>query len=125
MRRYASELFDAKGITFGLQVEHLDENQSIGLELRRDFYLIYKELLRNIIRHAEATKVSIRILREDQFLSMVVNDNGHGFDASISSERHGLKSIKGRVSKWKGQISIDSSTKGTTIKIGLPLKKNI
>ncbi|MGB4849934.1 MAG: ATP-binding protein, partial [Saprospiraceae bacterium] len=125
MRRYASELFDAKGITFVLNVEHLDENQSIGLELRRDFYLVYKELLRNIIRHAEATAVNIRILREDQFLSLVVTDDGHGFDPRLSTDRHGLKSIKGRVSKWKGQISIDSSTKGTTIKIGLPLKKNI
>ncbi|MEP6793741.1 MAG: two-component regulator propeller domain-containing protein [Saprospiraceae bacterium] len=126
MRRYASELFDAKGITFILQVEHLDENQSIGLELRRDFYLVYKEALRNIIRHAEANKVDIHILREDQFLSLVVTDNGHGFDTTLSTERHGLKSIKGRVAKWKGRISIESSAQtGTIIKIGLPLKKNI
>ncbi len=125
MRRYASELFDAKGITFGLQVEHLDENQSIGLQLRRDFYLIYKELLRNIIRHAGATEVNIRVLREDQFLYLIVVDNGHGFDAGLSTDRHGLKSIKSRVSKWKGQFSLDSSVNGTSIKIGLPLKKNI
>ncbi|HZV69916.1 MAG TPA: two-component regulator propeller domain-containing protein [Saprospiraceae bacterium] len=125
MRRYASELFDAKGITFELLVENLDENQTLGLELRRDFYLVYKELLRNIIRHAEATRVNMRVLREDQFLSLVVADNGHGFDTELSSDRHGLKSIKGRVSKWKGQISIESSDQGTTIKVGLPLKKNI
>src|SRR4029079_3530655 len=118
-------LFDTKGITFILQVENLDESQTLGLELRRDFYLIYKELLRNIIRHAGATDVSIIVLREDQFLSLVVADNGHGFDAGLSTDRHGLKSIKGRVIKWKGQITIDSSAKGSTIKIGLPLKKNI
>jgi ligand-binding sensor domain-containing protein/two-component sensor histidine kinase len=125
MRRYASELFDAKGITFVLQVENLDENQTLGLELRRDIYLIYKELLRNIIRHAGATKVSIRVLREVQFLSLVIADNGQGFDASLSTDRHGLKSIKARVAKWKGQISIDSADQGTTIKIGLPLNKNL
>lgn len=126
MRRYASELFDSKGITFILQVEHLDESQSIGLELRRDFYLIYKELLRNIIRHAKASKVEIRILREDQFLSLVVADDGLGFDTTLSTERHGLKSIKERVAKWNGHISIESSAHTSTeIKIGLPLKKNI
>jgi len=126
MRRYASELFDAKGIAFTLQVGQMDESQSIGLELRRDFYLIYKELLRNIIRHAEATEVNMQILREDQFLSMVIVDNGHGFDTNLSTERHGLKSIKGRVAKWKGHISIDSSAQnGTRIKLGLPLRKNL
>ncbi len=126
MRRYSSELFDAKRITFMLHVENLDENQTLGLELRRDFYLVYKEILRNIIRHAEASSVDVRILQEDKFLSLVIADDGRGFDTTLSTERHGLKSIKGRVAKWKGHISIESSAQtGTIIKIGLPLKKNI
>jgi len=124
MRRYASELFDVKGISFMLQEEKLEDNQKIELELRRDFYLIYKELLRNILRHAEATEVKIRIREEDQFLWLSVSDNGHGFDPNAHTIRQGLHSIRGRIAKWRGHISIDSSDhNGTHIKIGLPLRR--
>lgn len=126
MRRYASELFGAKGIAFMLRDEHLDGSQTLGLEVRRDFYLIFKELLRNIVRHAGATDVQILIFGERQFLRMTISDNGHGFDPKAPSDRHGLHSIKGRVSKWKGFFSIDSSPgKGTRIEIGLPAKTNL
>jgi len=126
MRRYASELFDVKGISFVLHEDQLDVNQAMGLELRRDFYLIYKELLRNILRHAEASEVHIRIRGEHHFLWMEINDNGQGFDPQAPSERHGLQSIKGRVAKWKGHLSIDSSAgQGTLIKVGLPVKTRL
>ncbi len=123
MRRYASELFDVKGIVFSLQEDNLTEGQSIGLEVRRDFYLIYKELLRNVLRHAEATEVIVRIRGEGQWLWLEVSDNGHGFDPNEPTERHGLHSIKGRVSKWNGQLFIHSSpANGTLVNVGLPLK---
>ncbi len=123
MRRYASELFEAKGISFSLHETDLDETQSIGLELRRDFYLIYKELLRNILRHAHATEVDISIKGENRFLELVISDNGQGFNPETPTDRQGLHSIRSRVAKWKGHISIDSSPdKGTSIRIGLPLK---
>lgn len=123
MRRYASEIFDTKGISFALHEEVVDATQTLSLELRRDFYLIYKELLRNILRHADATQVDIKIIGEDQLLWLVIRDNGKGFDQNAPSDRQGLQSIKGRVAKWKGQISIDSSLmNGTVIRVGLPLR---
>jgi signal transduction histidine kinase len=53
----------------------------------------------------------------------MIGDNGRGFDPDAPTERHGLHSIKGRVAKWKGRFSIDSSPgKGTLINVGLPIK---
>ncbi len=126
MRRYASELFEVKGIAFSLLEEHFDENQFMGLELRRDFYLIYKELLRNIIRHAEATSVNVKIKGEGHLLWMEIRDNGHGFDIQASSDRQGLHSVKGRVTKWKGHFSIYSTPdSGTVISVGLPFRTRL
>jgi ligand-binding sensor domain-containing protein/signal transduction histidine kinase len=123
MRRYASELFDAKGISFSFHEDHFDESKTIDLELRRDLYLIYKELLRNIIRHSQANVAEIKISGEHNYLQLLISDNGHGFNPDAPSDRQGLHSLRGRVAKWKGKMTIDSSLKkGTVIKVGLPLK---
>ena len=125
MRRYASELLDAKGISFSLQDEIVDEHQTLGLGLRRDFYLIYKEILRNVFRHAKATVVHIIVKEENHMLKLEIRDDGQGFDPQLPTERHGIHSLHERVAKWKGIVTIESTpATGTTVKVSLPIRAN-
>ena len=82
MRRLASDLLPARGIE--LQFDSSDEGQiQLGIETRREVFLIFKEALHNVVRHASATDVSIALTIGRRALRLVVADNGKGFAASV------------------------------------------
>ena len=117
MRQYATEIFEPAGIAFRLD-ENLQGIQSLEMEFKRDLYLVYKELLRNVLKHADATNVDIRILSGHNSVSIEVVDNGKGFDVGSPSERNGLSNIKNRVRKWQGTAAWKSYPgKGTSVSV--------
>jgi len=95
----------------------------IDKNLKLHSYRIIVELLHNIHKHAHATLASVQISVEEDKLDIIVEDNGIGLNKSRSdnNEGIGLKNIQNRVNVCKGQMSIDSSEKGTTVIIELPL----
>lgn len=104
----------------------------IGLEERLSYeyeiniYRILQELLTNTLKHAQATEMNLQLFRKDNSLSIVVEDDGAGFDPekSVEFKGMGLKNIESRVYKFDGEISIDSGKgAGTTVTIDLPLNK--
>lgn len=81
-------------------------------------YRIIQELLNNIMKHSQATEAVIQFNRENNQLSITVEDNGCGFnvDADSGSGRAGLESVKSRVNYLNGSLSIDSQQQiGTTV----------
>jgi len=53
---------------------------------------------------------------------MMIADNGKGFDVNQSTTRNGLKNMKRRIEKWKGELVIESGAgKGTVLHAALPL----
>lgn len=122
MRRYAAELFDAAGISYELYLDNTFEKTKLAMEQRRDIYLLYKEAVNNISKHAQAKQVNIKIDIAHSQLRMLIADDGKGFETGKENNRHGLQSMKQRVEKWKGKITIESgSGKGTSIRIQLPV----
>jgi len=104
----------------------------IGLEDRLTYeyeiniYRMVQELLTNTLKHANASEMNVQVFRKAGELSIVVDDNGVGFDpgSTHSKDGIGLKNVKSRVSKLKGKMNIDSGLgAGTTITIDLPLLK--
>jgi len=94
------------------------------MEQRRDVYLIYKEALTNIHKHAHAKNVWINVFQNQNHLTMQIKDDGKGFVTSSVTHRNGLKNLRSRVEKWNGKIQIGSEAgKGTTIDIKMPLKE--
>lgn len=125
MRRYAAELFENTGhITCHLDMDEQFTIHKLRMEQRRDIYLIYKEALNNIYKHASASTAWIMVKVKNNTLQLVFRDNGKGFDVDRATHRNGLKNMRARVKKWKGNLSIHSEKqKGTELQISLPIDR--
>jgi signal transduction histidine kinase len=94
------------------------------MEQRRDFYLIFKEALNNLVKYAQATEARVQIEASKTHIALTVTDNGTGFDAQHAKEGNGLQNMRQRAQRWKGQLSVVSKPeKGTTITLHMPLGK--
>ncbi len=139
MRRVAHNMMPEALMKLGLQQALQDYCDSLsagqaykincefhGLENRMEptieivVYRVVQELLNNAIKHSDASIILAQVMRNDNNLTITIEDNGKGFTMDeISILRgSGLKNIKSRVDYLKGQIDIQSAPgKGTSIHI--------
>jgi ligand-binding sensor domain-containing protein/anti-sigma regulatory factor (Ser/Thr protein kinase) len=125
MRRYAAELFENNDICCQFS---LDANQDSKLDMqqRRDVYLVFRECLNNIYKHADAKNVYIEIVVRNNVLKMNIEDDGKGFDPSVSTHRNGLKNLETRIERWNGTLNIESEIgNGTRIEVTMPVKTSL
>lgn len=106
---------------------HLDcsINKRYPLPVEAGLYRIVSELIYNVKKHAQASEVYISIWEEknNDTITLLVEDNGIGFSPDISGGI-GLKNIRYRVDYLGGKVSIDSNSNGTSIVIEISgLKK--
>jgi signal transduction histidine kinase len=99
--------------------DHISPDR-MPMEFKRNLFLIYKEALHNIVRHARANQVSIRIEEQGGILTLMVRDNGKGFDPSAASSGSGLKSIRSRANQIHGELMILPEG-GTTVLLRVKL----
>lgn len=122
MRRYAAELFDSGKTICHLTMDESSAAKKINMEQRRDVYLIYKESMNNIFKHASASNVWINVKWQNEKLHLKIKDDGRGFETAVVTNRNGLRNIHSRAEKWKGSASVETSPgKGTLIQIILPV----
>ncbi|GAB2796825.1 hypothetical protein GCM10027275_47820 [Rhabdobacter roseus] len=89
---------------------------------RRELYLIYKELLHNVLRHAGAQNVYVRLSPIPDGLKLTVQDDGQGFDPDGRFHGNGLISIQQRAQLLGGTFRIQSDhSQGTTMTVECPL----
>ncbi len=137
MRRVAHNMMPEALLKFGLDetlksyCDSVSENstltvsyQSLGMEKRLEqtieivLYRIVQELLNNTIKHAKATKSNIQLTRNDNFITLTVEDNGKGFDVNtIKNNGIGLSNINHRVEYLNGKMDVQSDNKGTSTHI--------
>lgn len=82
------------------------------------FFRIIQELVNNCIKHASASRVIIVVAEKKEQLKIMVQDNGKGFESDpLESFKNGigLKSISDQIFLLNGELSIESTAKGTTI----------
>jgi ligand-binding sensor domain-containing protein/signal transduction histidine kinase len=122
MRRYTAEIFDGANITYTLQLDEQFEKYKLNMEQRRDIFLIFKEAINNIYKHAHAKHVQIKVWIERGRLHMIIQDDGQGFDTTTATHRNGIKNIRNRIEKWNGHIALVSVPgKGTETRVHFPL----
>jgi signal transduction histidine kinase len=114
MKSVASTLLDGIAHEFrssGIRPVPLDIDQ------RRHLFLIYKELLHNVLRHAQATRVEITLEATQGRLRLEVADNGVGMSGEPTGGT-GLNNIRRRSAELGATLSIESAP-GTGTRIGL------
>ena len=85
-------------------------------------YRIVQESLTNIARYANASRVSIGILQEEDTLVLMIEDDGVGFDLSQQTDGFGLTGMRERVEGLSGEFELDSEKgNGTRLVVRLPV----
>lgn len=84
-------------------------------------YGVAQELMRNVVRHANATDVLITLATHDGKVSIAVYDNGTGFDQRARHEGLGLFGISVQLSRLGGELEIDTMPGGTTVRATIPI----
>ncbi len=101
-----------------LQVDfyHLGDSVKLKNNFKLVLYRIVQELVNNIIKHAQASHALVQLSQHEQVLSLTVEDDGVGFDASEKGHGIGLGNLQSRVADMGGQISIETAKgRGTTV----------
>ncbi len=105
-----------------VQLELCDE-PSLSLPDKESLYRIAREALHNVIKHAQATRVVLRMAQDGDMLALEVIDNGRGFDTGRDFPGHlGLQSMRERVINLGGSLEIYSTPgSGARISARLPV----
>jgi signal transduction histidine kinase len=98
-----------------------EQRAGLDAELQASVYRVVQEALTNVAKHAHARQVKVSVEAADERLSIVIADDGRGFDAELQTGGFGLTGMRERVLVFGGALSIDSSQSGTTVSAWLPL----
>lgn len=85
-----------------------------NLEVRRNIFLLYKEAVTNVVRHSDASKCTIDLYGNQKDFSMIIQDNGKGFDTENTGGNYGLVNMKRRAEKINAQLNIISDESAGT-----------
>ncbi len=124
MREHAQKFLDAKDIDYQLNIPRNLPVMELDIEARRNTYLIFKEAINNAMKHSECTQMDISLLADAEKLTLLVADNGIGFDVEEkASTGVGLGSMHKRAQDIGGEIKITSAPgQGTKVAFVLPVK---
>jgi signal transduction histidine kinase len=100
----------------------LGEEPNLSLECKNALYRIAQEALHNIVKHARANTVVLRLVKQKDEILLEVRDNGRGFDPASPFPGHlGLHSMQERITKVGGTLTIESKPgQGTCIRAQIP-----
>lgn len=121
---YTQELISnlSKSIKITFDVDPNYEKKDIFIEVQ--LYRVIQEFTSNVIKHSNASQVSIKLREGKNYIAMTLFDNGQGFDYEKAKKGMGLKNITARVEtingkhKWKSKIG-----NGTKLIIVVPKSK--
>jgi signal transduction histidine kinase len=109
-------------INFTLQVEEHINWEKINNKIKMTIYRILQEALQNTIKYAYAKNVTVTIIKLDQEIAIEIADDGKGFNTLTTNKGIGIENMKTRITKLKGQFSIQSELeKGTKINLIIPV----
>ncbi|MFY0605705.1 MAG: sensor histidine kinase [Cyclobacteriaceae bacterium] len=111
--------FQFSKISYSFEHHKVSERFSQRIEI--SLYRVLQELVNNIIKHSEATEVSVQLIRNKNKLVLFVEDNGKGIKEE-AGKGHGLLNIKSRLDMVKGSVNYEPSmSSGTSATISIPL----
>ena len=121
VERLVQTFSEASAIRVDLEAQ-LGEDR-LPAEVETTLYRIVQEALTNIVKHADASRVSILLVRRSGTATVVIEDNGRGFDpADLRDEGLGIIGMRERVELHEGRLTLESTPgAGATLVAEVPL----
>jgi signal transduction histidine kinase/streptogramin lyase len=117
LKDFGEELFDGTDVSFETRgIEPELERVRLTMDLRRNLQLIFKEVLHNVLKHAGCRSAVLSAKIEGDAYMILVSDDGRGFDARRETSGSGLRSIRGRAARIRGELEITTSSSGTVVR---------
>ncbi len=117
MKSQAGEVLDPLDIEVDYAIDKNAEKIQPTMTARRNIYLIYKEAINNIAKYAGCRQVHVQLRVLDEFLWLVIQDDGAGFDLNHPKLGNGLNSMRQRAETLGGSLLIRSEiAKGTELR---------
>jgi signal transduction histidine kinase len=118
MKRYAADMMDGKNISYRMEFPETTEKISLSMEKRRDMFLLFKEAVNNLVKYSGAKNALVKVGLEGQSVSMLVKDDGKGFDRNRVVSGNGMHNMEQRAAAMGAVFSIQSSPgKGTEVSL--------
>ncbi len=128
IRTFAGSRLEERGIQLDMQVSGLSTRLSPPVETC--LFRVTQEAVTNVIRHSGAKSARIELLRDNSVVSLLVTDDGKGFDvhrvrnSGDPAQALGLAGMEERVSLLGGQLTVESSPgRGTTVRARIPTEE--
>jgi len=123
--KYAQEYLAVAGLRYRLEVPAQLPAATILPEVRHNVFLAAKEAVTNVVRHAKASGVRIRLRLDPTVFALEIEDDGRGLahlNEHTASSRNGLRNMRKRMEEIGGQFTIGSAPEGGTIvRLAAPL----
>ena len=121
--KYAEEYLAVAGLRYRLEVPPELPAAVITPELRHNVFLAAKEAVSNVVRHAKATSVWVRLELSPAAFTLIIQDNGRGPAAQDERKgRNGLRNMRKRMEDVGGSFSLAPGPEGgTVVRLTAPL----
>jgi signal transduction histidine kinase len=122
MRRFASDLLVSRAIEIEFVAPEDAGDTALRAEVRREAFLIFKEGVQNIVRHAQCRRVEVDLHVDQHRLVLRLSDDGKGVGVETNGRGHGLANMRQRARALGGELRISSEPgRGTVIILSVPL----
>jgi ligand-binding sensor domain-containing protein/two-component sensor histidine kinase len=123
MRRFASDVLGAREILLKFEAA-IPSDVELEADARREILSIFKEGVNNIARHASCSTATVELSTAKHWLTMMLGDDGCGFDTANQMDGNGLDNMRQRARKLGGELEIVSEAGcGTRLTLRAPLTR--
>lgn len=125
MREYTTDYLEDYPIQMVYNIPAELPQTAITKESHRELFMVVKETLNNISKHADASQIIFSVQLDTQFLLLTIKDNGDGFN-DTKANGNGIRNMKSRIAAIDGQFEmISKKHEGTTVIVSIPIQKII
>jgi signal transduction histidine kinase/ligand-binding sensor domain-containing protein len=125
VRAFAGDLCESRGIDWSVEASADLDDFTLTPEQRWHVFMIFKEGIHNLVRHADASRARLAVYRSQGALVLELGDDGRGLarsGAASADAGNGLRSMAERAKALGGHLTVDSTPPhGTCVRLVVPL----
>ena len=126
VRQLAEEFGEHWNLEIDADIRPDDDEFNVPPDTSLCVFRVLQEALTNVVRHAEASRVSVTLVRDYQWLTLSVFDNGKGFDTGklAAAQGYGVEGMKERARLVRGSLEVRAVPgQGTRVSLRVPVPR--